>query len=145
MSNQLDYYGVLQVHPGAEKEIIDAAYRRLAAKYHPDISHASDATERMKQINIAYEVLSDPIKRAAYDDASRGGAPLPSTPPQAAPRSQYASMAWRILLIAAGIMLLAVVAFRGTALMLLVPRIVVPLAVISLVVWFFFTLTKSRR
>jgi len=38
MATQLDFYGILQVHPKAEKEIIDAAYRRLAFKYHPDVS-----------------------------------------------------------------------------------------------------------
>jgi len=43
MATQLDCYGILQVHPKAEKEVIDAAYRKLAAKYHPDVSQVSDA------------------------------------------------------------------------------------------------------
>jgi len=144
MATQLDCYGILQVHPRAEKEVIDAAYRRLAAKYHPDVSQLSDATERMKQINIAYEVLSDPVKRAAYD-AARGVAPPPDTSPHAAARSRYFTNARRTLLIAAGLMLLAVVAFRlGPSFLLLVPKLMVPLVVISLVVWLLFTLAKPR-
>ncbi len=144
MATQFDYYRILQVNPNAEKEVIDAAYRKLAAKYHPDVSQVSDAVERMKQINTAYEVLSDPVKRAAYD-AARGVAPSPDTPPHATARSQYPSKARRTLLIAAGLMLLAVVAFRlGPALLLLVSKLVVPLVVISLVVWLLFTLAKPR-
>lgn len=82
MARQLDYYTILQVHPVAEKEVIDAAYRKLAAKYHPDVSHDSNTAERMKQINAAYEVLSDPVKRTSYD-ATRHASPSPDIPPQA--------------------------------------------------------------
>jgi len=96
MATQLDCYGILQVHPKAEKEVIDAAYRQLASKYHPDVSQVSDASERMKQINTAYEVLSDPIKRAAYG-ADRGLVPPTDTPPHAAARSRYLTNAWRTL------------------------------------------------
>jgi len=145
MATQLDFYGILQVHPKAEKEIIDTAYRGLAFKYHPDVSQVSNAAERMKQINTAYEVLSDPVKRAAYD-ATRGVAPSPDTPPHTATRSRYLINARRTLLIAAGLMILAVVAFRlGPAFLLLVPKLMVPLVVISLVVWLLFTLAKLRR
>ncbi len=144
MVTQLDCYGILQVHPKAEKEVIEAAYRKLAAKYHPDVSQASDALERMKRINTAYEVLSDPVKRAAYD-AGRGVASSPDASPHAAAGSRHPTKARRTLLIAVGLMLLAVVAFRlGPSLLLLVPRLVVSLAVISLVVWLFFTLAKPR-
>ena len=144
MTIKLDYYGILQIHPKAEKEVIDAAYRRLAAKYHPDVSQASDASERMKQINTAYEVLSDPAKRAAYDSA-RGVTSSPDTPPHAAARSRHLTNAWRILLIAAGLMILAVVALRlGPALLLAVPKLVVSLVVISMIVWLLFTLAKPR-
>ncbi len=144
MATQLDCYGILQVHPKAEKEVIDAAYRRLAAKYHPDVSHVSDASERMKQINTAYEVLSDPIKRAAYN-AAQGLVPPTDTPPHAAARSQDLTNAWRTLLIAVGLILLAVLAFRlGPAFLLLVPKLVVSLVVISLVAWVLFTLAKLR-
>ena len=145
MSTQIDFYGILQVHSRAEKEVIEAAYRRLAAKYHPDVSQISNAAERMKQINIAYEVLSDPVKRAAYD-AARGVAPSPETPPHAAARSQHLTKARRTLLIAAGLMLLAVVAFRlGLSFLSLVPKLVVPLVVIALVVWLLLTIAKPRR
>jgi DnaJ-class molecular chaperone len=68
MATVSDYYTVLQVDPQAEQEVIDAAYRRLAAKYHPDVNGGSaEATERMKLLNEAHEVLCDPIKRKAYD------------------------------------------------------------------------------
>ncbi|MFW0859515.1 MAG: DnaJ domain-containing protein [Dehalococcoidia bacterium] len=66
-----DYYATLQVHPEADREVVVAAYRRLAAKYHPDVSTSPDAAEKMKQLNEAYEVLSDPARRAAYDRSSR--------------------------------------------------------------------------
>jgi curved DNA-binding protein CbpA len=68
MRNYPDYYEILQVHPSAEKEVIDAAYRKLASKYHPDINKSREAEERMKQINEAYDVLSDPVKKAKYDN-----------------------------------------------------------------------------
>lgn len=145
MANQLDYYRILQVHPKAEKEVIDAAYRRLASKYHPDVSKVSDAAERMKQINAAYEVLSDPDRRAAYD-AARGMAASPGTPSRAGGMSQHSGKARRNLTIVVGLMLLVVVASRlGPALLLLVSKLVMPLVVISLVVWLLFTLVKPRR
>ncbi len=63
----MDYYTILQVDPRADPEVIQAAYRRLAAKYHPDVDPSSGATERMKLLNAAYEVLSDPEKRMEHD------------------------------------------------------------------------------
>ena len=45
MVTQPDYYDILQVHPRAEKEVIDAVYRRLASKYHPGVSYVSNAVE----------------------------------------------------------------------------------------------------
>lgn len=59
-----DPYEVLQVRPGAESEVIRAAYRVLARKYHPDLG--GDAT-RMVALNDAWDVLGDPARRAAYD------------------------------------------------------------------------------
>jgi curved DNA-binding protein CbpA len=64
-----DYYEILQVSPNAEREVIDAAYRRLARKYHPDVYTGPDAAQRMRELNEAYEALGDPTKRAEYDRA----------------------------------------------------------------------------
>jgi curved DNA-binding protein CbpA len=61
-----DFYEVLQVHPSAEPEVIRAAYRILARKYHPD--HGGDP-RRMMALNDAWDVLGDPARRAAYDVA----------------------------------------------------------------------------
>ena len=67
MKSEPDYYTVLQVDPRAEPEVIQAAYRRLAAKYHPDINPSPEAVERTKLLNVAYEVLSDSVKRREHD------------------------------------------------------------------------------
>ena len=67
MQDQTDLYEILQVHPSAEQEVIDVAFRRLARMYHPDVNNSPDATERMKALNLAYEILGDPAKRADYD------------------------------------------------------------------------------
>jgi DnaJ domain len=68
----MDYYAVLQVHPDAEQEVIDAAYRQLMRKYHPDVAGADGGRahllhERAKLINQAYAVLRDPDLRWLYD------------------------------------------------------------------------------
>jgi curved DNA-binding protein len=62
-----DYYRVLGVPRGAGQEDIKRAYRKLARKYHPDVSKETDAEARFKEVGEAYEVLKDPEKRAAYD------------------------------------------------------------------------------
>ncbi|HVA34551.1 MAG TPA: DnaJ domain-containing protein, partial [Candidatus Baltobacteraceae bacterium] len=63
-----DYYDILGVRRDASGEEIKQAYRALARKHHPDVSHdKSGAEHRFKEINEAYEVLSDPNKRAQYD------------------------------------------------------------------------------
>ena len=62
-----DYYKTLGLARDASQDEIKRAYRRLARKYHPDVSKASDAEERFKEVAEAYEVLKDPEKRAAYD------------------------------------------------------------------------------
>lgn len=62
-----DYYRIMGVARDATQEEIKRAYRRLARKYHPDVSKEADAEERFKEVGEAYEVLKDPEKRAAYD------------------------------------------------------------------------------
>jgi curved DNA-binding protein len=62
-----DYYKALGVGREASAEEIKRAYRKLARKYHPDVSKEKDAEARMQEVNEAYQVLSDPAKRAAYD------------------------------------------------------------------------------
>ena len=62
-----DYYEVLGVARDADKDDIKRAYRKLARKYHPDVSTEADAEARFKEVSEAYEVLHDPEKRAAYD------------------------------------------------------------------------------
>ncbi len=68
----VDYYKILQVDYEAEAEVIDAAYRALSKKYHPDINRAADAEDRMAQINSAYNVLSDISKRRDYNYLRKG-------------------------------------------------------------------------
>ncbi len=73
----LDYYEILGVSRDASTDDLKRAYRRLARKYHPDVNKEPGAEERIKEINRAYEVLSEPETRARYDrfgEAGVGGA-----------------------------------------------------------------------
>lgn len=66
-----DYYGVLGVTRGADADAVKRAYRKLARKYHPDVSKEKNAENKFKEVQEAYEVLRDPEKRAAYDQLGR--------------------------------------------------------------------------
>src|SRR5579872_6090166 len=68
MADKRDYYEVLGVSRSASAEEIKRAFRNLARKYHPDVNKQPDAEARFKEINEAYEILSDPSKRRAYDN-----------------------------------------------------------------------------
>jgi curved DNA-binding protein len=66
-----DYYATLGVDRSAKPDAIKAAYRKLARKYHPDVSKEKGAEEKFKEVGEAYETLKDPEKRAAYDQLGR--------------------------------------------------------------------------
>src|SRR5581483_8677780 len=77
-----DYYHLLGVEKGAKEDEIRKSYRKLARKYHPDLNPGDKASEeKFKQVQEAYDVLSDTKKRQAYDqfgfDADRRGMPPP--------------------------------------------------------------------
>ena len=68
MATEIDYYEVLEVSRDADENMIKKAYRKLALKYHPDRNQGDkEAEEKFKLVNEAYQVLSDPQKRAVYD------------------------------------------------------------------------------
>jgi curved DNA-binding protein CbpA len=82
MEPQKDYYEILQVHYLAEPDVIDAAYKKLAQKYHPD--HSGDMV-KMKKINMAHDILCDPIKRRDYDNQRQrktNGSTSTNSPPK---------------------------------------------------------------
>lgn len=73
MSEKRDYYEVLGISKDASEQEIKKAYRSLAKKYHPDMNKSPDAETKFKEINEAYEVLSDPDKKAKYDQFGFAG------------------------------------------------------------------------
>jgi curved DNA-binding protein CbpA len=87
----IDLYKVLNVDPGADAEVIRAAYRALARRDHPDVSADPAAAAKMAGLNAAFEVLGDAERRAVYDESRRapaaptGTPPEPAAPPAAAP------------------------------------------------------------
>jgi curved DNA-binding protein CbpA len=96
MPERIDPYKTLQVDPEAEDEVIQAAYRRLARKYHPDVA-GPDAADRMSAINAAWDLIGDPAARRKFDGdqairahaaeaerrASASSPPSPPSPPGA--------------------------------------------------------------
>lgn len=76
-----DYYGILGLERNAGAEDIKKAYRKLARKYHPDVSKEKDAEEKFKEVSEAYETLRDDEKRAAYDRLGQRSAGQDFRPP----------------------------------------------------------------
>ena len=74
MADKRDYYEVLGVSRDASKDEIKRAYRKMSKKYHPDINKEPGAEEKYKEVQEAYETLSDDQKRAAYDQYGPDGA-----------------------------------------------------------------------
>src|SRR5947209_20429167 len=72
-TNKRDYYEVLGVSRSASEDELKKAFRRLAKQYHPDTNKEQGAGARFIEINEAYEVLSDPQKRATYDRYGHAG------------------------------------------------------------------------
>jgi len=72
-TNKRDYYEVLGVSRSATEDELKKAFRRLAKQYHPDANKEQGAEARFIEVNEAYEVLSDPQKRAAYDRYGHAG------------------------------------------------------------------------
>ena len=74
MAEKKDYYEVLGIKKGASDEEIKKAYRQMAKKYHPDLNKGDANAEQMfKDVNEAYSVLSDPQKKARYDQYGHAG------------------------------------------------------------------------
>lgn len=137
MGQEPDHYAILQVDPRAEREVIEAAYRRLAVKYHPDRDPSPGATDRMKMINAAYEILSDPEKRRSYDlrrgvfSGWRVNVP-PRESHQQSPFSRFLPM----LLLSLGLTVISQAARFGG------PRLVLMVVLLFLLIWGLWMLRK---
>ena len=125
MNRTPDYYATLGVSPTSEAIVIQAAYRALMRRYHPDTNSAPGAAARAQAINAAYAFLSDPTKRKQYDesrlsnDAKKAGAKNPPPPPSPPPHPKSAqtgktdpvssgdgSATWKVVAGFAGVLLL---------------------------------------
>ena len=86
-----DYYALLGVGPAASAREIRAAFRQLAKLLHPDVSRLPSAAERFRRVMVAYETLSDPARRAAYDAGYRPAGPqrAGSAPGSYGPAGEY--------------------------------------------------------
>ena len=97
-SNSKTFYKILEVDSEASPEVIEAAYRRLARRYHPDLNRSHDATVRMQELNEAYGVLSDSQQRMSYDlylrqqaDSQKQRTASTSSSNSSQPQSRYSS------------------------------------------------------
>lgn len=129
-----DYYATLQVDPRAEPEVIEAAYRRLARKHHPDASADPEAASRMRELNDAYEVLHDPARRRAYDAAWLASRPATPRRPSAVPLPLLAGI---------GALVAAFVALRLLPLIARHPPLLIGVAAAA--VWLWWGARRSRR
>jgi DnaJ-class molecular chaperone len=132
-----DFYRVLQIDPDAEPEVVAAAYRKLAAKYHPDVNRTPEAADRMREINVAYDTLGDPYKRAEYDRAKSPRWALPGggaggAVPETAPRTTIEQMVRTLVFMAVSSVIFSLVAraFAGPQGMT-----VALLIILALVLW----------
>ena len=91
MPDPIDAYKVLQVDSEAETEVIQAAYRRLARKYHPDLAAEPEAALRMAAINEAWKLIGKPAAREAYDRLRIATTTEVRSPPPTQPRATAAS------------------------------------------------------
>jgi len=95
LPESIDPYKVLQVDREAEDEVIQAAYRRLARKYHPDLAETTEAAARMAGINAAWELIGDPEARRAYDRSHTTSTRAPHAPRQrSTPPPEVVSRDW---------------------------------------------------
>jgi curved DNA-binding protein CbpA len=86
--SEVDPYAVLEVDPSASQEVVSAAYRALARRFHPDVAPGSEAAARMVAINAAWELLRNPTLRANWD-RQHGRIPEPAEGPAAPSTGAY--------------------------------------------------------